>query len=76
MPKEKHSVLYAKLLRKLIAACPPGMRAVAILADGERQGTIGSCCEACTAALIHNAADACEDVREPEELEQEDRRVH
>jgi hypothetical protein len=72
LPNER----YAKLLRKLILACPKTMRAVAILSDGENQGTIGSCCDKCTAAMIHDAADVLPDPRGPEELEREGQPVH
>jgi len=74
--KEKPSTHYAKLLRKVILACPKDMRAVAILSDGDRQGMVGSCCDSCAAALIHEAAEVVPDPRLPEELERKGQPVH
>jgi hypothetical protein len=73
MPKETH---YSKLLRRVIDACPKGMRAVAILATPEEVGVYGSCCDGCTDALIHHVADERPDPRESEALVEDTSRVH
>lgn len=76
MTKEHPHAAYAKLVRRVIKACPKDMRAVAILCDEYKCAVLGSCCSACSDAVIHHAADERPDPRRDEELEQDTPRVH